>query len=87
MAQFETTRLAQAGRFFAVAWSLFVAAFLYYVVLTILAIDGADTSDSFMAVAYGLPVVAYTVLLLARLAGVLAQGLQHLTQKPHAISR
>ena len=55
-------RLAHA---FALPWTAFVAAFLYYTVLTLIAIGVADLPATFIA-AYGLPVVAYVLVLAGR---------------------
>ena len=51
----------------AVPWSMFVAAFLYYTLLALLAISVAQLTDLFMAVAYGLPAALYGVMLVTRL--------------------
>ena len=58
--------MARLVGFLTVPWSGFVAGFLYYVVLTLIAIGGVRLSDSFVAVAYGIPVLAYVSFVLTR---------------------
>ncbi len=53
-------------------WSAFVAVFLYYVALTLVAIGGAGLSDLFVAVSYMLPVAAYLGFLVHRSLRALA---------------
>ncbi len=58
--------------FFAVPWSGFVAAFLYYVGVTMVAISVERLPDITMSVAYLLPVAAYGMLLLSRIVRAVA---------------
>ena len=58
------TVLGAAEAIVAVRWSMFVAAFLYYTGLTLLAIGVGELSDTFMA--YGLPVAIYFLIVVAR---------------------
>ena len=58
--------VGKAVALMAVPWAAFVAVFLYYTVLTMLAISVAQLSDVFMAVAYGLPVGIYGVVVARR---------------------
>lgn len=68
-----------------VPWNAFIAAFLYYTVLTLIAIGLAGLSDAFMAAAYGLPVAAYGALLLARGARALTRIEVVIAGTPHAL--
>ena len=52
-------------------WPAFVAAFLYYTLLTLVAIGGADLPAVFLA-AYAVPVAMYVLLLGARAMRALA---------------
>ena len=47
-------------------WGLFVAVFLYYVGLTLLALGADQLSEAFVAVSYLLPVAVYAALLVKR---------------------
>ncbi len=58
--------------FFAVPWTAFVAAFLYYVGLTMLAISGEQLTDLAVAATYLVPVAAYALLLATRVTRALA---------------
>jgi hypothetical protein len=49
-----------------VSWNAFVAAFLYYVLLTVLALGGASPGVPVVATAYLAPPVMYAVTLLSR---------------------
>jgi hypothetical protein len=50
-----------------VPWNAFVAAFLYYTMLTAVALGGVSPSMAVVGTAYLAPVVAYAVTILARL--------------------
>ena len=58
--------------FVAVPWGAFVSAFLFYVVLTLVAISVQQLPDVAMAAAYLAPVAAYLLLLLTRMVRALA---------------
>ena len=62
------TRFAAA---FALPWPAFVAAFLYYTVLTLVVVGAADLPPVFIA-AYGVPVLAYVAVLASRAVHALA---------------
>ncbi len=51
---------------FSIPWDAFVAGFIYYTLLTLLAVGGVDLADAFVVVAYGLPVAAYAVFVAVR---------------------
>ncbi len=68
-----------------VSWDLFVAAFLYYVLLTLLAIGVAALPTVFMAITYLLPVAAYAVLVVTRAVRALAALQIDLGETPHAL--
>ena len=70
--QHVRTAATATTTFLSVAWSLFVVVFLYYVVLTLVAISVEQPSDTGMIAAYLLPVAAYGLLLLSRAARALA---------------
>ena len=55
------------GVFLAVPWAAFVAVFLYYVGLTLVAISVEQLPDLAMAASYLLPVAGYGLLLLSRM--------------------
>ena len=61
------TAATETVNFLAVPWNAFVAAFLYYVALTLVAISVEQLPDVAMAVSYLLPVAAYALFLLSRL--------------------
>jgi len=50
-----------------VPWNAFIAAFLYYTFLTILAVGGSSPGAPVVIGAYGIPVGAYTITIAARL--------------------
>ncbi len=60
--------------FFAVPWDAFVAAFLFYAVLTLVVLGGADVSSPLLAAAYLAIPVAYVMLLVRRAARVVAHA-------------
>ncbi len=66
------TAARTAAAFLTVPWGAFVVAFLFYVVLTLVAIGGQDLPDAAMAVAYLAPVAAYLLVLLSRLLHAVA---------------
>jgi hypothetical protein len=69
----------------AMPWNAFVAAFLYYTVLTLVAVGVADLPVPFMAVAYLLPVVAYVGALINRGVHALIALPIDLGETPHAL--
>ncbi len=80
--------LHRLASFMAVPWGAFVAVFLYAVVLTMVAIGVDQVSDGFMAVAYGAPVVAYVLVLMARGVRALAalpMRFDALPERKHAV--
>jgi hypothetical protein len=68
-----------------VPWNAFVAAFLYYVALTMLAIGVADLPTVFVALTYMLPLVAYGALIGTRAVRALAAMPIDLGDTPHAL--
>ena len=54
------------GSALSLPWSAFVAAFLYYAALTLMALGVAGLSGLFVAVSYLLPVAAYLGFLVTR---------------------
>ncbi len=89
MASFQTVGLrpfsAALLHALLVPWDAFVAAFLYYVGLTLLAIGVANLPVLFVAVAYLLPVVAYVGLLVMRAVRALAAMPIDLGETPQAL--
>jgi hypothetical protein len=61
---------------FTVPWNVFVAAFLYYTLLAVLALSGLSPSTAVVATAYLAPAVAYGVYVAARMAAASVQGVQ-----------
>lgn len=79
------TRLSSLVTAFAVPWNAFVAAFLYYTVLTLVAIGVEQLPTPFMAVAYLLPAVTYlTTLAFRAVHAVLALPVD-IGHTPHAL--
>ncbi len=70
---------------FQVPWNAFVAAFLYYTLLTLLAIGVADLPVLFVTVAYLLPPAAYIGLLISRAIQALAALPIDIGETPHAL--
>jgi hypothetical protein len=68
-----------------VPWNAFVAAFLYYVLLTVLVLAIASLPTLFIAVAYLLPVGLYAGLLVLRGVQALAALPIDLGETPHAL--
>jgi hypothetical protein len=58
-----------------VPWNAFIAAFLYYTFLTVLAVGGTSPGAPVVVTAYGIPVGAYTVTIAVRLARLTASWL------------
>ncbi len=71
----------------AVPWDAFVGAFLYYTLLTLIAIGVNDLSNGFMAVSYLLPVGLYVVTLVTRAVRALAAMPIDIGETPHALLR
>ena len=67
----------------AVPWNAFVAAFLYYVLLAVLAFGGASPGVPVVATAYLAPAVIYVVTLLSRSVRAGAAWLGRFV--PHAV--
>lgn len=72
---------------FSVPWDAFVAAFLYYTLLTLIAIGVAELSVTFITVAYLLPAAAYAVFLTARGVRALAALPIEIGHTPQALLR
>jgi len=70
-----------------VPWNAFVAAFLYFTLLTAAVIGGADISRLVMAVAYLLPLSLYTSLLVSRALHALSAITIDIDHAPHAVIR
>jgi len=71
----------------ALPWNAFVAAFLYYTLLTLFVIGGADLGAGLMAVAYILPPALYAGLLLTRALKAIASIEIDIFHTPHALLR
>jgi hypothetical protein len=70
-----------------VPWDAFVAVFVYYTVLALLAIGVADLATAFVVVAYTLPVVLYVAVLVGRGVRALAALPIDIGQTPQALLR
>ncbi len=68
---------------FTVPWTAFVAGFLYYTFLTVLALAGLSPSSAVVATAYLMPAVAYLVYVAARMGAASAHG-WHVVRMRHA---
>lgn len=86
MAASESTT-ARALSLVAVPWNAFVGAFVYYTVLTIVAISGAEPPVTVMAIAYALPLAAYAAILVLRAGRTLSAIRIDLFHTPHAVIR
>jgi hypothetical protein len=71
----------------AVPWNAFVAAFLYFTLLTAATIGGADFSRLTMAVVYLLPFSLYAAMLVSRALHALSAVAIHIDHTPHALIR
>ncbi len=71
----------------AVPWNAFVAAFLYFTLLTAATLGGADFSRLTMAVAYLLPVSLYAAMLVSRALHALSTVAVRIDHAPHALIR
>ena len=61
------------GSALSIPWTGFVAVFLYYVGLTLVAIGVGELPGLFIAVSYAVPVVAYLAILASRGLSALAR--------------
>jgi hypothetical protein len=59
--------LARIGDMVAIPWNAFVAAFLYYSLLAVLALGGTSARGPVVAGAYGMPVAMWAVTVAVRL--------------------
>jgi hypothetical protein len=59
-----------------VPWNAFIAAFLYYTFLTVLAVGGTSPGAPMVVGAYGIPVGAYTVTVAVRLVRMVGTWLR-----------
>jgi hypothetical protein len=57
-----------------VPWGIFVAAFLYYTLLAMIALGGVSPSLAVVGTAYLAPIVGYLVVIAFRLLGAAALG-------------
>ncbi len=69
----------------AMPWGAFIAAFLYYAVLTLLAVSGASLPAALVAVSYLLPVALYAGALLTRAVRALDAITIDIGETPHAL--
>lgn len=72
---------------FSVPWNAFVGVFLYYVLLTLIAVGGAELPLGVMVAVYAAPPVAYLVMLVNRGIRALASLPIDLGETPHALQR
>jgi hypothetical protein len=70
-----------------VPWNAFVGAFLYYVLLTLLAIGVANLATAFVVISYLLPLLAYAALIGTRAIRALAALPIDLGETPHALQQ
>ena len=68
----NTHMTRRIAAWFVVPWSGFVAAFLYYTLLTVLLIGGLSPQTPVVALAYVAPLLAYSAAIALRLAGAVA---------------
>lgn len=66
-----------------VPWNAFVAAFLYYTLLAVLALGGSSPGTGFVAGAYAMPPVMYGATLMLRLARTVSAWVK--IARPHGI--
>ena len=84
----QTRTFAQQSlAFVTLPWNAFIGAFLYYTLLTLIAVGGVNTSAGFMVVAYAVVPVIYGAVLLTRAFQALAALRIDLFNTPHAAIR
>jgi hypothetical protein len=83
----HTTTLQNIGNALALPWDLFVAAFVYYTLLTALVLGVADLAVAFVAVAYLAPVAVGAAILVARALRALARLQIDISPAPQALLR
>ena len=66
-----------------VPWNAFVAAFLYYTLLAVLALGGSNPGTGFVAGAYAMPPVMYGATLLLRMARAVSAWIK--ATRPHGM--
>jgi hypothetical protein len=74
------TNLATA---FSVPWNAFVAAFLYYSLLALLALGGSNPGAGLVAGAYAMPPVMYAATMILRVSRAIAAWAK--AARPHAM--
>jgi hypothetical protein len=83
-----TNTINRIGAALAMPWNMFVAAFLYYTVLAVLALGGASPGVPVVATAYLAPLVMYLVALGNRaahaIAGLFSLGVSPVAQPSNA---
>ena len=72
MNTFTSPALSRLQALVSVPWNAFIAAFLYYTFLTVLAVGGTSPGAPVVVTAYGIPVGAYTVTVGVRLVRLAA---------------
>ena len=83
-------RLGSARTFlsaFAIPWNAFVVGFLYFTLLTLVALGGVNESALAMVISYGLPVAVYVSWLISRAVHALAMLPVEIGETPHALAR
>jgi hypothetical protein len=78
------SRLTHLAAAFSVPWNAFVAAFLYYSLLAVVALGGSSPGAGLVAGAYAMPPVMYAVTLMLRVARTVSAWVK--TARPHGVS-
>ena len=65
LAIFDETAMTRVAAAFSLPWTAFVGAFLYYTLLTLVAVAAQDLPAAFIG-AYGVPVVLYACVIAIR---------------------
>ncbi len=83
----QPTLAQRSLSFVTLPWNAFVGVFLYYTLLTLIAVGGLDVSAGFMIVFYAVAPVVYGGVLLTRAVQALASIRIDLFQAPHPAVR
>jgi hypothetical protein len=79
--------LARIGDMVSMPWNAFVAAFLYYSLLAVLALGGSSARGPVVAGAYGMPVVVWAVTVAIRLVAAAGARVTALAASPRLALR
>jgi hypothetical protein len=78
------SRLIHLAAAFSVPWNAFVAAFLYYSLLAVLALGGSNPGAGMVAGAYAVPPVMYVATMMLRVTRAVSAWVK--AARPHGIT-